>query len=203
MHVTLSGVVLFLHIAVAIVAFMMAGVLHASLHAVARGRTVGELRFWAALVHRLDPLFPVAALLLLGLGSWLVHLSGGEFRWSDGWVITAVTSLVVIEGLAGVVIAPKGKALVRAIHEAADGAVPDVVRRIASDRLLWHVAHIATFGFAGVVFLMAAKPSGVWSPIVVVLGAAIGVALSTAQLRGLSAAGAASVPEQRVVGESV
>jgi hypothetical protein len=203
MHVTLFGVVLFLHIAVAVLAFMMAAVLHAALHAVARAGEVRELRFWAVLIHRLDPLFPVTALLLLGLGAWLVHLSGGEFGWGDGWVLTAVVSLIVIEGLGGARIAPKAKALVREIEQAGDSAVPQRVRDIGRDPMLWHVAHIATFGFAGVVFLMAAKPSGVWAVVIVALGAIIGVLVSSAQLRALPAGGGSALPGQRKVGETV
>lgn len=203
MHVTLAGVVLFLHISVAIIAFMMAGVLHAALQAVARAREVRELRFWAVLVHRLDPLFPITALLLLGLGSWLIHLSGGEFGWSDGWVITAVVALVVIEGMAGARVAPKAKALVHEVGAAEEGPVPDKVRELAGDPLLWHISHIATFGFAAVVFLMAAKPSGAWSAVIVVVGALIGVAVSAAQLRALLPGARDQVPVQRRVGESV
>jgi hypothetical protein len=162
------------------------------------------MRSWGALVHALDPLLPIAAVLLLGLGAWLVHLSGGEFKWSSGWVMTAVTSLVVIEGLAGALLAPKAKALVRRIEQAADGPVPEDVRALATDPSVWHISHVATFGFTGVVFLMAAKPSGVWSVVVVVIGAAIGFAVSAAQLRALpsNAAGDRRVPSQRQLTES-
>jgi uncharacterized protein YjeT (DUF2065 family) len=161
MHVELAGVVLWLHITVAIVAFMMAAVIHAALPSMARAGTVAEMRSWARVVHRLDPLLPLAALVLLGLGAWLVHLEHGEgVRWSDGWVVTAVVSLVVIEGLAGALLAPAAKKLVADIEAAPDGAVPGDLRRAAVDPRIWYVGHIATLGFAGIVFLMAAKPVG-------------------------------------------
>jgi hypothetical protein len=210
MHVTLFGFVLFLHITVAIAAFMMAGIAHAGLPAMAKASDVREMRPWAAVLHRLDPLFPLAALLLLGLGAWLVHLSGGEFAWKDGWVTTAVIALVVIEGFAGALLAPKAKALTKAVKDAADGPVPESLHQAAMEPRIWHISHIATFGFAGVVFLMSAKPSGVWSLIIVVAGVAIGFALSTAQLRTIAAAragtpvGDAGVPStRRPVDESV
>jgi cell division protein FtsL len=203
MHVTLAGFVLFLHIGVAISAFMMAGVMHAALQALARAGDVAEMRSWARAVHRLDPLFPLAALMLLGLGSWLIHLSGGEFAWSDGWIITAVTTLVVIEGLSGVLIAPRAKALVHAIDHTPDGRVPDAIRSATTDRALWHVAHMATIGFLGVVFLMAAKPSGGLAVVIAVVATALGVVISEAQLRRLPAsAGTTGVPAQRNVSES-
>jgi len=192
MHVTLFGFVLFLHITVAIVAFMMAGVLHAALQALARADDVREMRSWGRLIHRLDPLFPFAALLLLGFGGWLIHLSGGEIGWGDGWLLTSLISLIVVEGASGVLIAPKAKAAVKLIEQAPDGAVPDDLRRLSVDPAIWHVAHVATFGFAGVVFLMAAKPTGGLAVVIVIAAAAVGVLVSLAQLRSLP--GAAGAP---------
>lgn len=199
MHLTLYGFVLFLHIAVAIVAFMMAGVMHAALQAMARASDVRELRSWGRLVHRLDPVFPFAALLLLGFGAWLIHLSDGEIRWGDGWLLTALITLIVVEGLSGALIAPKAKAAVKRIEQAADGPVPNDLRRLTVDPAIWHISHVASFGFGGVVLLMAAKPAGVLCPIIVVVAAAIGVAVSAAQLRALRAlAGTPVSPSSRV-----
>jgi hypothetical protein len=162
------------------------------------------MRSWARVVHRLDPLFPVAALVLLGLGSWLVHLKGDEgIKWSDGWIITAVTTLVVIEGLAGALLAPRAKALVHAIEHTADGPVPDAIRAASVDRAIWHPAHMATIGFLGVVFLMAAKPAGGWAVAIVVVAVALGVVISEAQLRALPTfASTGGVPAQRGVTET-
>lgn len=196
MHVTLFGVILFLHITAAIAGFVIAGVLHAALQALARAGTVAEIRFWGRLVHRLDPLFPLLALLLLGFGAWLIHLSS-RITWSDGWILTSVISLVVVEGMMGTTIAPKSKALVKSIESAADGPVPDDVRRFAVHPMVWHLTHVASFAFLGVVFLMAVQPNGALSVIIVIIAAVIGVAASVAQLRALPGA-AGGVPGQRV-----
>src|SRR5579884_2465778 len=99
MHVSLYGVLLFLHITAAIAGFAIGGVLHVALPRAAGAKTVGEMRMWLSVTHRLEPLLPITALALLGLGSWLIHLSGGGIRWSDGWIITAVVTLVAVEGL--------------------------------------------------------------------------------------------------------
>ena len=192
MHLTLFGVVLFLHILTAIVAFMMAAIVHAGLPALARARDVREMRSWAAILHRLEPLFPIAALLLLGFGAWLVHLSDGEIKFSDGWLLTGLITLVVVEAVAGAKLAPKAKLAVRMVEEAADGPVPDAVRQSALEPWIWYPTHIATFGFAAVVYLMAAKPSGAWSPVIVIIGVLIGVAVARLQLRALSATPAAA-----------
>ena len=116
----LFDVVLFFHIAVAIAAFAIAGILHTAQYATRSAKTVAELRGWIPVTHRLEPLFPILALFLFALGAWLLHLSGGEFTWSDGWVVTAIVTLAVMEALGGAVLAPRGKRR----HDVAEGA-PD------------------------------------------------------------------------------
>jgi hypothetical protein len=190
------GFVLFLHITVAIAAFMMAGVLHAAMQALARANDVREMRSWGQLIHRLDPLFPIAALLLLGFGAWLIHLSKGRIGWGDGWLLTSLIALIVIEGLSGMLVAPKAKAAVKLIEESPDGPVTQDLRRLSVDPAIWHISHIATFSFTAVVFLMSVRPTGALSPILVIVGAAIGVLVSAAQLRSLRVVHA-GVPGQR------
>src|SRR4051794_34699640 len=152
MRIELFGVILFLHISVAIVAFAMAGVMHTSLQATARAGTVQELRSWGHVMHRIEPLFPVMALLLLGLGSWLVHLGAhtdDAFSFSDGWVITAIVTLVAVEAAGGAILAPRGKKLTALIEGAPDGAVSDEIRGATSDPMVWYAAHVTTFAFLG------------------------------------------------------
>ena len=89
----------------------------------------------------------------------------------------------------------------KAVENAADGPVPESVRQTSLEPWIWYPSHVATFGFAAVVFLMAAKPSGVWSVIIVIVGVLIGLAVSRAQLsaltKGSPAAGAGSIPSAR------
>jgi len=201
MQVTLFGVVLFLHITVVIVAFAMAGVMHTAINVVPRVRSVQELRPWGAVMHRIEPLFPIMALLLLGLGIWLVHLGAhtdDAFSFSDGWVITAIVTLVVVEAAGGIILAPHGKKLTGMIEHAPDGPVPNDLLATATSTLFWDVVHITTFAFLGVVFLMAAKPSGGWAPAFPVIGGLVGLVLSRVQLSAIAKSRqAASVPSQR------
>jgi len=203
MHVTLFGVILFLHITVAILSFMIAGVLHVALNTTARVRTIAEARSWSSVTHRLEPLLPFGALLLLGFGAWLIHLRSARLAWSDGWILTSVIALVLVEAVMGALVAPRSKALAAAIHDAPDGPVPDDIRRASTDPVVWHFAHVASFGFTGVVFLMAAKPDGVWSVVIVVVAALIGVAVSQLQLRALSAATAGAPGRRAETAETV
>ena len=201
MNVTLFGVILFLHITVVVVAYAMAGVMHTSLNVVARGRSIQELRPWGAVMHRIEPLFPLMALLLLGLGIWLVHLGAhtdDAFSFSDGWIITAIVTLVLVEAAGGIVLAPHGKKLTGLIAAAPDGPVSEEIRAAATRPLFWDAAHVTTFAFLGVVFLMAAKPSGGWAPVFPVVGAIVGLALSRMQLAAIGRREeGGAVPSQR------
>lgn len=64
------------------------------------------------------------------------------------------------------------------VNETPDGAVSDDVRRASLDPVIRDLAHIATVGFLGVVFIMADKPSGGVATVIVIAAAAVGVALS-------------------------
>ena len=202
MDITLSGVVLGLHITLVVVSFMIAGFLHAAFHALPRTRTVAEMRPWAALMHRLEPLLPIFAIGILAMGAWLVHLEHGEgVRWSDGWVLTPLITLIAIEALAGAVLAPRSKAMCEQVAQSADGPVPADLRRMTVDPMVWNVGHVATFGFIAIVFVMAVKPAGSVAWLFPVVGAAVGLILSRLQLRAaaasVDAADGATVPAQR------
>jgi len=202
MDVSTAGVVLFLHIAVAIVAFAMAGVLHTSLQVIGRARRVEEIRTWGAVAHKLEPLLPLMALALLALGAWLVHLgqhTDDKFSFSTGWVLTAIVTVVVVEAIGGILLKPRGERLNELIATAPDGDIPPEIRTAARDSVFWDMAHLTTFAFLGIVFVMAAKPDGAWAPLFPVVGGLIGIALSRWQLSGLPSydAPAADVPDQR------
>ncbi|HVU61853.1 MAG TPA: hypothetical protein VHD58_09420 [Mycobacteriales bacterium] len=175
-------VALFLHVGVVIIGFMIAAVLHASLHSMVRAQSAEQARPFAALVHRLEPLFPIVALLILGFGAWLIHLEKGFVDWGDGWILTSLITLIVIEGLSGTLLAPRSKKLISAIDAAPNGPMSAELRRQASDPMIWDLAHIGTLGFLGVVFVMVSKPSGGVSVVLVVVGVIVGVLLSRWQL---------------------
>src|SRR4051795_1438486 len=201
MDIELAGVVLFLHISVVICSFMIAGFLHAAFHVLPRARSIAEMRPWAALMHRLEPLLPILAVAILGLGAWLVHLEHGDgVDWSDGWVLTPLLTLIVIEALAGALLAPRTKVLCERVAQADDGPGAEDIRRLTVNPVVWDVGHVATFAFLGIVFVMAAKPAGSVAWLFPVIGAVIGLGLSRLQLRSATAAMGAdpvAVPPQR------
>ena len=172
MHIHGVDVVLFLHIAVAVFAFAVAGLLLTSLSQMRAAESIAVLRSWHRLAHRVEPWFPVLVLVLIALGGWLIALSHREFSWSDGWVLTAVVTLVIMEGYGGAVLAPRSKRLHAIIEGSAAGPVPDDVHAMVMDPLVW-VGAWGEMGLAtGILFLMPTKPSGAWSVVIV---AAIGL----------------------------
>lgn len=176
------GVALFFHVGFVIVGFMIAAVLHASLHVLIRTDNVAQMKPFAKLVHRLEPFLPFTALLILIFGAWLIHLTHGGIKWGDGWVLTALITLIAVEGLAGALLAPRTKKLVAAIEATPDGPVPAELRAAARNPIIWDIAHIASGSFLGVVFVMVDKPTGGGAVLLVAIGTALGVALSRFQL---------------------
>jgi hypothetical protein len=179
----LVDVVLFAHIAVAIVAFAVAGILHTAQWVSRTAGTTAELRTWGRVAHRIEPLFPVLALVLFLLGVWLLHLSHGEFRWGQGWVITAAVTLGLMELLGGAILAPRSTTLFHVLDAAADGPPDASARAAACDPTVWIVSHFITGLATGVLYLMATKPSGGASLAVVVVVGAMGAAIGAAGVR--------------------
>jgi hypothetical protein len=179
----LADVVLFLHIFIAICAFACAAILHTSQFVSRGATTTGTLKAWAPVAHRVEPLFPILALILFALGAWLLGLSDGEFKWSDGWVIASIVGLFAMEAAGGVVLAPAGKKLHEAIMTAPDGPVDGALRAQVLERTVWAVSFFETATALGIVFLMTNKPSGVASGIIVGACALAGLAIGAAAAR--------------------
>lgn len=193
MHIHFVDLVLFLHIAVAVFAFAVAGLMLVAMAQMRSAESIAVLRTWQRVTHRVEPWFPVLMLILVGLGAWLIALSHSEFSWRDGWVITAVVTLVVMELYGGAVLAPGAKRLHQLIEDTPEGPVPDHVRVSVLNPLVWAGAWGETGLAAGILFLMPTKPSGAWSPVIVavvgLVAIAIGYRLCTAASRSQDAVG--------------
>jgi hypothetical protein len=166
-----------LHILAAILGFGIAGAAHSTLFRIRSATEVRQVRDHLRVLEKTGPLFPVAAILLFVFGAYLIHLSSGEekFHWGDGWIVTAIVSLVVVEAVGGLVIGRRVAGLARSL-ESADGTVDDAMRARLADRPVWLASHFTTAVIASVVFLMTGKPSGTTSVLIVVIGALVGVA---------------------------
>jgi hypothetical protein len=175
--VSLYDVVLSLHILAAIFGFGVAAVAHTTMFRLRNASTMQQVRNQLPILDKVGPLFPIAAVLLFAFGAWLIHLSPSDekFHWSDGWVITAIVTLVVVEGVGGAVIGRGAKALSGKIESVPDGAVDPSTRVLLADKGIWIGSHFTTAAIASVVFVMVGKPSGLGAVVTVLIGAAVGI----------------------------
>jgi hypothetical protein len=190
MHIHGVDVVLFLHIAVAVFTFAVAGIMLTGLAQMRRAESVAVLRSWERLTHRVEPWFPILVAVLIALGAWLIALSKKEFSWSDGWVLTSVITLVIMEAYGGAVLAPNGKKLHAMLDAAPDGPVPDDIHAAVMNPLVWAGAWGETGLATGILFIMPTKPSGAWAVVIVaiigLLAMAIGYRQSTSAVNARS-----------------
>lgn len=200
MALTTAAFALFLHILMVIIGLGAAAVLHVALLQLRAADHVAAARPWPRVIAVLETVLPVAALGILLTGAWTLQLSGGEFGWSQGWVIAALTGLVVVEG-AGGLLAPRSKALRRAIEAAPDGPIDADLRRRVLDPALWCVLHGGTAVFLAVVFVMVAKPSGLWSAVIVAVVGVLGALSGLPFTRGRRPP--ATMPTQREPAKTV
>lgn len=168
-------VVLFLHIAVAIFAFGVSAVLHTALFRLRATTNRRELSAWMPVIKKAEPLFPISALVLFGLGAWLLQLSDGDFGWGDGWVLTAIGGLVVMEIVGGAVLGPRMKKVHAAVEADSGDTVSESTRATVTAPAIWYGAHTTTGIAVGIVLLMAAKPTTATSIAVLVVAAVLGV----------------------------
>ena len=169
------GVVLFLHLCALLAAISAGALAHLAEARMRDAVSVEFLRPWARLLGRLGKVFPIALLVLLGSGAYLVHRS---WTWSAGWVDVSIVGVVLLFASGGGLVRARGVALRRALMAAGDGPVSPEVRRL----IVKHPAAFASWmntGLAiGIVFAMTAKPALPGSVLALVVGAAAGLGLA-------------------------
>lgn len=173
----LVDVVLFLHIAVVLIAFGISSVLHTSEWSIASATSVAEIRTLRGTPQRLEPMFPLLIVTLFGLGAWLLHLDSQDFHWSDGWVITSVAALVVLLLAGGTLLDPRSKRLSRLLDADPNGPLTQPAFDALTDRVGWTVSHSSTGLALAIVFIMVVKPTGVVSLAVTIVATTIGTTI--------------------------
>lgn len=180
---------MFVHIIAMTAGFMMAATLHVALYQSRSATRVAEMKPWPRVIHRVEPLLPVTALVIFFSGMFMISRSDGEFAWKDPWLLASIVGLVLAE-IIGASLVPRSKAFQAAIVAAPEGPVGDDLRPAP---VLWIGSHSATALFLGVVYLMVMKPSGPVSVGVLVVAEALGIATALPLLRK-PAVTAAGVP---------
>ena len=170
-------VVLFLHILALVFGASVAAVAHSTMFRLRSAPDLAAVRGHLAVLDKTGPLFPISAVLLFGFGAVLIRLSEDpdKWHWSDGWIVTAIVTLVVVEAVGGIVIGRGIKRVGKQLASVPDGPVDRSTRAALADPEIWLASHLTTALIMSVVLLMTTKPSGVTSAIVVVVGGILGL----------------------------
>lgn len=169
------SLVLFLHLSALMAAIGTAGLAHFAEKRLGSADTVAALRPWAAVLDRLAPVFPLALLVLLASGAYLVHR---DWSWGTGWIEAGLVGVVLLFATGAGVVGRRNRALKGVLATAGDGPVTDELRQLAR-RHVGGIASWANTGLAiGVVFVMTNKPGLAVSLAVLAVSAGLGVLLA-------------------------
>jgi hypothetical protein len=148
--------VLFLHLCALLGAIGTSALVHFAEFQLRTAASVAAVGTWASLIEKGAKVFPVALLVLLGSGAYLV---GGGWTWGSGWVDAGLVGVGVLFVVGAGVVGGRSRALRRELANTADGAVTAPLARIARE----HVGGVASWtntGVAlGIVFVMTTKPA--------------------------------------------
>jgi len=170
----LVDVILFLHVAVVLIAIGVSSALHSAEWTACRSRTTAEVEALRRVPRRIEPLFPILIVTLFGSGAWLLHLDHPAYRYGDGWVLSSIVALVLLLAVGGGVLAPRAKRLDALLASAPSGDLPPPVRVALHDRVTWTASHASTGLALAVVFNMSTKPGTATSAIALVAGVIAG-----------------------------
>jgi hypothetical protein len=142
-----------------------------------RGKAVtpGEALQWHRLVGVTSRTFPIAILLLLATGSYMVSTSGNAL-WATGWVKAGVIVSVLLFVVGGV-IGARAKRMSRTLAELAQSQ-PAAAHFPRHDSVIHMLSWLNSGMAVGIVGVMAMKPSVVGSTAIVAAAALLGVGIS-------------------------
>lgn len=148
--------VLFLHLCALLGAIGTSALLHFAEARLRAADTVAAIRAWASLIEKGARVFPLALLVLVGSGAYLVDRS---WAWDSGWVVASLVGVGILFAVGAGVIGGRSRALRRELADAKTDPIPAGLARIARE----HVGGVASWtntGLAlGIVFVMTTKPA--------------------------------------------
>lgn len=139
-----------------------------------RATTVQALRPLSTIAVWTDRAFPVAAILVLIAGVFMVE--DANWGWGTGWVNTSLIALIAMGVGGGVLITPRVGKIEKAVAAAPDGAVTGEIRSAVNNPILWGALHAFTLGLFGIIWNMTTKPGDAQAGTVILLAFVIGAA---------------------------
>ena len=174
---------LFVHIAAQLAAIAASTLIHFFQHRVATAERAPEARRWIALIQRTSIAFPIALLLLVATGGYMVSQA---WTWSVGWVDAGLVGVAFLF-VNGIRFGKQGRATLDALERAGD--VPLGSAGAARGRPMARATYANTGVATAVVFVMSLKPGMAGSLAALVVGAIAGQMVGARTLRVASATG--------------
>lgn len=173
---------LFVHIAGALALGTTTAISLVGLIAMRRAPTAEQARLWARFARQAGRLTPLAALLLLAPGVYLVVSAWG---WATPWIDISLGAVLILPLLRHAVLDPCLTAVATGAPQAAGDPIPADIQRQRIDPLLWGASGVTTGLFLAIVFLMTVKPDlgGALTTVGVALVAGAVPAVLTSQRR--------------------
>lgn len=168
-------IALYIHLLSLVAASCAASLVHFAESRRLRADSAGEALQWHRVIGVTSRTFPIAILVLLASGSYMVT-SAGNALWAAGWVKTGVVVAVLLFVI-GAVLGVRGKRMARELARIAQ-TEPNATSFPRHDGVANTLSWINTGMAVGVVGVMAMKPEIVGSAAVVVAAALVGVGLS-------------------------
>ena len=175
-------VALFFHICGVLILFGSAGLEITSLTMLQRTRTVAVGRAWASLNRPLEFSFPIAVVVLIASGLYMLH-ENPDFKQAQPWAMTVLVLLVALAILGAAVNGRRMMAIYEGLQEAPDGPIPaEIAARIHEPLLLTSILTM-TGAILGAVLIMTVKPGLRDAIIVAVVSMILGAAVAQGMLR--------------------
>jgi uncharacterized membrane protein len=176
------NIALFFHICGVLMLFGSAAVEIISLTSLRSTSSVAVGRAWAGLNKPLEFTFPLAAVVLIASGLYMLH-SNPDFKLAQPWALTVLVVLIVLSVLGASFNGRRMKAIVETLEKAPDGAIPpDIATRIGDPYLLTSIQTM-TAAILGAVLIMTLKPGLRDSIIIVVVSMILGALSAQPLLR--------------------
>jgi hypothetical protein len=166
---------LFLHIIGVLGLFTAIGLEWMTMFGMRRARLAVQVQEWTGVYAILGRVFSISAALILLSGLYMVHEAWGN---GTAWTGIALIVLILLGAAGGGFIVPRLRAIHRAAEAAPAGAVPDSLRVLILDRILWTSVQLSAALAFGVVYLMTIRPEIGGSLVTLVVAVVIGLAVS-------------------------
>lgn len=167
--------VLYLHLCALFAAFSASTLLHFIEARECAASTLGEVRSWHTLMAKLVKVFPVALLVLVASGGYLVQ---GAWSWHMGWVQAGLVGVGLLLVNGPIIAGSRHRRIQRYLDDAGEGPVSAALAAMLRDRLMRCATWANTVLALGIALAMTLKTPLGESIAILVMAMLIGAAIA-------------------------